>query len=129
MMRLIFSTVLFTSLLTLSAFTSTIDSLVRFDKTEHDFGQIQQGEPQTAHFQITNLSDEPMILTKVKGSCGCTATAFSNEPIAPGQSTEIEATYNAKVIGAFTKTVTVTTNLEPDPITLKIKGTVQARQS
>lgn len=129
MMRLIFSATLLISLLTLSAFTTKVDSVVKFDKTEHDFGQIQQGEPQTAYFQITNLSDEPMILTKVKGSCGCTATAFSDEPIAPGESTEIEATYNAKNVGAFTKTVTVTTNLEADPITLKIKGTVQPRQS
>ena len=109
------------------AFTPAITlELVKVDKMEHDFGQIAQGEPQTAVFTLTNQSQDPMIITRVKGSCGCTATAYEKEPIAPGTSTTIEATYNAKNLGQFTKTVTVQTNLSENPIILTIKGKVQA---
>ncbi len=104
--------------------TDDIGKLVKADKMEHDFGTIAQGQPQTTIFTLTNLSDQPMVLKKVKGSCGCTATSYSQDPIQPGESTEIEATYNAKAKGPFTKTVTVQTNLEEEPIILKIKGTV-----
>jgi len=109
------------------AFTnSNLPSKISIDKIEHDFGVIAQGTPKTATFTLTNESAVPMILTKVKGSCGCTATAYDKEPIAPGAKTEIEATYNAKSIGNFTKTVTVTTNLENEPIVLTIRGNVKS---
>ena len=97
---------------------------VEVDKTEHDFGVIAQGVPQTAIFKITNLSARPMLLKKVKGSCGCTATGYDREPIEPGAETEISATYNAERVGIFSKTVTVYTNLDDQPLILTIKGNV-----
>ena len=105
------------------AFTNP--TLLHFDKTEHDFGTIVQGVPRTVIFTLQNTSDQPLILKKVKGSCGCTATSHTQEPIAPGASTEIEATYNAKSIGSFRKTVSVYTNLQDEPFVLAIKGTVE----
>lgn len=104
------------------AFVSPV--LLHFDKMEHDFGTIAQGTPQKAVFTLENRSDQPLILKKVKGSCGCTATSHTQEPVAPGTSTEIEATYNAKSLGAFTKTVSVYTNLQEEPVVLTIKGIV-----
>ena len=101
-------------------------SLVKIDKMEHDFGVIEQGIPQKAIFTLTNEADTPLILKQVKGSCGCTATSYEKEPIAPGAETQIEATYNAKKLGSFTKTVTVHTNLNDDPIVLTIRGVVGA---
>ncbi|NND34774.1 MAG: DUF1573 domain-containing protein [Saprospiraceae bacterium] len=105
------------------AFTSPLP--VHFDKAEHDFGIIAQGIPQKAVFILKNTSDQPLILKRVKGSCGCTATSHTQEPIVPGASTEIEATYNAKSIGSFTKTISVHTNLQDEPFVLTIKGTVK----
>lgn len=99
---------------------------IKVDKMEHDFGTIEQGTPQKAVFTLTNEADVPLILKKVKGSCGCTATSYEKEPIAPGAQTEIEATYNAKNLGSFTKTVTVHTNLNDEPIVLTIRGVVGA---
>ena len=112
---------------TMLAFTNPLNmGKISFDKLTHDFGQIVQGVPQKVVFTITNQSDEPLILTKVKGSCGCTATAYSKEPISPGEKSEIEATYNAKSPGVFNKTITLQTNLEEEPRILKIQGEVVA---
>jgi hypothetical protein len=98
--------------------------LVSWDRTEYDFGKIEQGVPQSTIFTLTNLADAPMLLTKVKGSCGCTATDYEKGPIAPGKSTTIKATFNAKSVGTFSKTITVQTNLQDDPMILTIKGQV-----
>ncbi|MEM9917104.1 MAG: DUF1573 domain-containing protein [Bacteroidota bacterium] len=100
------------------------EAAISWDKMVHDFGTIPQGEPATAEFVLTNNSDTPLIITKVKGSCGCTATFHEDDPVAPGEQTIIKATYNAKKVGAFTKTVKVTTTLESLPIVLSIKGKV-----
>lgn len=99
-------------------------SMLTFDKMDHNFGQIAQGIPQVATFELTNNSEEALILTKVKGSCGCTATSYAKEPVAPGTTTLIEATYNAKNLGQFSKTVSVYTNLQEEPLVLTIRGKV-----
>lgn len=105
--------------------TTVVDeSSIKWDKMVHDFGKIPQNVPAEAQFEVTNSSDEPLIITNVKGSCGCTATRHDKEPIRPGESTIITATYNAKKEGTFNKTVTVQTNQHDNPITLKIKGLV-----
>ncbi len=99
---------------------------LKVDKMEHDFGSIEQGIPQSVTFKLTNNSESALLLTKVKGSCGCTATSYDREPIAPGETGKVTATYNAKKLGSFTKTVTVYTNLETEPLVLTITGKVEA---
>jgi hypothetical protein len=91
----------------------------------HNFGKIKQGEPVTATFTFTNTGDAPLVLTEVKGSCGCTATDYTKEALAPGKSGYVKATYNAASPGVFSKTVTVT-NSTGEVKLLIIKGEVIA---
>jgi hypothetical protein len=97
---------------------------LKWDKMEFDFGEIQQGIPAEAVFNLTNVSQEPLIIKKVKGSCGCTATNYTQEPVSPGESGEISATYDAKNLGVFKKTVTVYTNFDEKPTVLTLSGKV-----
>lgn len=99
-------------------------NLIKVSNYTIDLGELTQNIPAKAMFELTNESNEPMILKQVKGSCGCTATNYQKTPIDAGTSTIIEATYNAKKTGPFQKTVTVQTNLQEKPIILKIKGNV-----
>jgi hypothetical protein len=98
---------------------------VIWDKLEHDFGTIKQDVPAKAVFKLKNKTKLPLLLTTVQASCGCTATGYSKEPIKPGKSTEISATYNAHVKGPFTKTISVMTNLSTEQVILRIRGTVE----
>ncbi|MFH1160356.1 MAG: DUF1573 domain-containing protein [bacterium] len=95
-----------------------------FDKTTNDFGNIDQGIPKTAEFTLTNEGNEPLLISSAKASCGCTNLNYSQEPIMPKKSTKISATYNAAAPGPFTKTITVVTNADANPVVLWIKGTV-----
>ena len=90
----------------------------------HDFGKIKQGTPVTHEFIFTNKGKVPMVITNVAASCGCTTPDWTRDPIAPGGSGFIKATYNAAAPGAFNKTVTVTSNIENGFVQLFIKGEV-----
>ncbi|WP_431242658.1 DUF1573 domain-containing protein [Flavobacterium sp. P21] len=89
-----------------------------------DVGQIPQGTPKAIVYEFKNTGKTAVVITNVQGSCGCTATDYTKEPIQPGKTAKVTATYNAANKGAFTKTVTVTTSAETTPKVLTLKGTV-----
>jgi hypothetical protein len=91
-----------------------------------DVGNIPQNIPKPIVFEFKNTGKTTVLVTNVQGSCGCTATNYTKTPIEPGKSGTVTATYNAVNAGAFTKTVSVTTNVETAPKVLTIKGTVVA---
>lgn len=94
-------------------------------KTETiEVGEIPQGTPKAIQFTFVNNGKTDVIITNVKAACGCTATDYTKTPIKPGGTATVNATYNAAAKGAFTKSVTVTTNAEETPKVLTFKGTV-----
>jgi len=99
-----------------------------WDKTVSDFGEIEQGTPKEAQFTLTNEGKEPLLIQTAKAGCGCTNLKYSQEPVLPGKSTIVAATYNAAAMGQFTKSITVTTNADANPVGLIIKGTVIAKK-
>jgi len=98
--------------------------VAKWDKMVNDFGDITFNVPKTAEFTLTNAGKEPLIISSAKASCGCTNLKYASEPILPGKSAVVSATYNAASQGVFTKTVTVITNADPNPVVLQIKGNV-----
>lgn len=92
--------------------------------TTHNFGKIQQGKPVSHEFTFTNDGSSPLVISNVKGSCGCTVTNYTKEPIAPGKTGMVKATFNAAAAGSFNKSIRVTANVEGATETLYIKGEV-----
>jgi hypothetical protein len=97
----------------------------KWENTTHNFGKINQGKPVSHEFLFTNTGTIPLVISNVKGSCGCTVTNYTKEPIAPGKTGNVKATFNAAAMGAFNKSVRVTANVEGGMETLFIKGEVQ----
>lgn len=92
-----------------------------------EVGEIPQGTPKTIEFSFKNTGNKSVLITNVKPACGCTAADYTKEAVAPGKMGYVKATYNAAAAGAFTKTITVTTNAEETPKVLTFKGTVIAK--
>jgi len=109
------------------ATTENIDGpKIEFSEQEHNYGTLQKGGDGNCEFVFTNNGNEPLILSNVKASCGCTVPTWTKEPIMPGQKGSIKVRYNTNNIGAFTKTITVTSNAVDSPrIVLKIRGKVE----
>ena len=99
---------------------------ITFSEQEHNYGNIQKGGDGNCEFVFTNEGNEPLILSNVKASCGCTTPSWTKEPIMPGKTGSIKVRYNTNNIGSFNKTITVTSNAVNSPrIVLKIKGKVE----
>lgn len=99
-----------------------------FEAESHDFGTVPEGTQATYEFKFTNTGKEPLIISNVQASCGCTTPKWSNEPIAPGKVGTITAAYNSSGRpGPFTKSITVTSNAKSSPKVLTINGVVEAK--
>lgn len=84
---------------------------IEFEESSKDFGDIFQGDKVTHVFKFKNTGTEPLVLSNVITSCGCTATEWPREPIAPGATGEINATFNSKgKMGKQNKIITVVSN-------------------
>ncbi|MFC0602937.1 DUF1573 domain-containing protein [Winogradskyella pulchriflava] len=101
-------------------------AVIKFKTEVIDYGTVEQNSDGTRTFTFTNTGNAPLLITNVKTSCGCTVPSYSKAPIQPGDSGELEIKYNTKKLGAFTKTVTVTSNAEGGNKILKIKGNIVA---
>jgi hypothetical protein len=99
-------------------------AILKLTATSFDFGKIVVGKPVTHEFTFTNTGNIPLVISSVQASCGCTVASYSKEPVAPGATGFIKATYNAAKAGQFSKTVTVNTNTEEGTVLLTIKGEV-----
>ena len=102
--------------------------LLVFREETFDFGRVVEAEGPVMHeFIFTNNSGRPVKVLTVQASCGCTTPDWSKEPVAPGKTGFIQASYNpAGRPGYFNKSLTVTTDLDANPIILQIKGQVDA---
>ena len=100
--------------------------VITFEQVEHDFGKINEADGRvTTVFTFKNEGMEPLVLSNVRASCGCTTPKWTREPIEPGQTGEITVTYNPSGRpGRFTKTITVTSNATEGTKKLTIKGEV-----
>lgn len=98
---------------------------VEWEGIVHEFGEIVQGTPVTHTFKVVNTGTEPLNITNVKASCGCTATDYTKESIPPGGEGFVQARYNAAAAGVFNKSVTVTYNTAKQRELLRLKGNVK----
>lgn len=95
-----------------------------FVSEEIDYGKIEQHADGMRVFKFTNTGDAPIVISNAKGSCGCTVPTYPKNVILPGETGEINVKYATDRIGAFTKTVTLTSNATEASKVLRIKGEV-----
>jgi hypothetical protein len=101
----------------------SLKDFVEFERTTHDFGNVNAGSQAKFEFTFTNKSDKTLEITNVKPSCGCTAPSYSREPVPPGGQGSITAVYTAPSSAQpFSKSITVSTS--HGTFRLNIKGNV-----
>jgi len=97
---------------------------ITFEKTVHDYGTVAYNGDGKCEFKFTNTGKEPLILTNVRSSCGCTVPKWPREPILPGDSEVIHVEYKTNRIGSINKSVTVQSNASNNVVRLRIAGRV-----
>ncbi len=103
--------------------------IVSFDKSEYDFGTVNEGEIVETTFVLTNKGKSDLLILDAKATCGCTVPKWSKDPIKPGEKSEIQVRFNTSgKPNKQTKTVTLTTNTEKGIEMVKISGMVKPKK-
>lgn len=102
-------------------------AVISAETTSFDFGTIKEGDGKVSHtFEITNVGEMPLVITRVIASCGCTTPEWPKEPIAPGKKGEIKVTFDPSGRpGPFTKTISVYSNGKTGSYIMNIRGEVE----
>ncbi len=85
---------------------------LKFENETYDFGEIKEdgGYAETI-FNFVNGGDQPIKITGVRASCGCTTPGWTKEEIMPGDSGFVKARYNPRNRpGKFRKSLRVSSN-------------------
>lgn len=120
-MKFIYTLILFFAV----TLTASAQAKIQFDKTTVDFGKFSEKDAiQTCVFTFVNAGNQPLVLTNVVASCGCTTPTYTKTPIRPGEKGEIKVKYNGtgKFPGFFKKSITVRTNGSPEVTRLYVEG-------
>ena len=100
------------------------DDVVKVNTEKYSFGKIQQNVPVTYEFEITNISDKPIVIENATAGCGCTTPEVPKAPIAPKATAKLKVAYNAASIAPFDKEVYVKFAGIQEPKILRITGQV-----
>ena len=57
------------------------DAKIDFENINYDYGELAFGSDGICEFRFTNTGKEPLVLTSVKSSCGCTIPEWPKEPL------------------------------------------------
>ncbi|PLX98637.1 MAG: hypothetical protein C0623_11545 [Desulfuromonas sp.] len=85
--------VLFLSIALISTVSAT--PVLHAEQSTYDFGEVFQGDKVVHTFSFANAGDEPLLIDRVKSSCGCTAALLSSKKLAPGETGTIKATFDS----------------------------------
>ena len=98
-----------------------------FEMEQIDYGRIMQYADGNREFHFKNVGKQPLIISAVKASSGCTATDWPHDPVKPGASGTIRVRFDTGTVGYFQKSFAVISNSSHPTITLEIKGHVESK--
>jgi hypothetical protein len=105
--------------------TANAQAKFKFVTETIDYGTVAKGSDGVRVFEFTNVGDEPLVISDVKSTCGCTVPEKPEGPIGPGEKGQIKVKYDTKnKVGPIRKNITVYSNADEPVKLLKIKGEV-----
>ncbi len=96
----------------------------KFEKEVIDYGKVDLNSNGVREFSFTNVGKSPLVISKIKSSCGCTVPTKPTEPIMPGKTGKIGVKYATNRPGGFSKSITIFSNAAEKIKVLRIKGIV-----
>jgi len=98
--------------------------IIKLETKVVNYGDIARNSDGINVLKFTNVGKSPLIISNVKGSCGCTVPTWPKEPIMPDDEGEIQIKYATNRIGPFSKTITIVSNAVRSSIVIPVKGKV-----
>ncbi len=92
---------------------------------EHRFGVLRMDKPSTHAFVFRNTGEAPLLLQTVRTTCGCTAAAWTETPVEPGQTGSVRIDFEGYQRGHFRKKIRVFFDRQRQPEILWVEGEVR----
>jgi len=96
-----------------------------FKDTIHNFNTIWYMNEASHEFTFKNTGKLPLIIERVRSSCGCTVPTWEKSPVPPKGKGKITVKYDTKRIGQFQKSIKIYSNALNSPVILVIMGAVK----
>lgn len=105
---------------------SQIEKTLKFFPDKVDFGMIREENGKVSKIvKAVNISPDSTYIISSRTSCGCSAAEYSDQMLAPGDTTEVTITYDPlNRPGKFLKTAKFFTGKERIGNSIKLSGTV-----
>ncbi|MBL7764557.1 MAG: DUF1573 domain-containing protein [Chitinophagaceae bacterium] len=101
-------------------------TILEVPETNFNFGTIKEGDKVRHSYVVKNAGQNPMLISNVQTSCGCTAPSFPKEPILPGAQAEITLEFNsAGKAGAVQKNALIFANSDNAPFSISFEAQVE----
>lgn len=101
---------------------------MRFDRTRIETGAIGEDDgPKSFVFTWRNTGDKPLVITRVRTTCGCAVPTCGKRPVKPGETDSVTVTYHPKGHpGRFVRKIFIFTQLAGNAptATLELAGEV-----
>jgi hypothetical protein len=104
--------------------SGSAEASIEFEESVHDFGTLPYNGDGTYEFVFKNTGNVPLVLKNVRSSCGCTVPEWPKDPINKGEKGKIKVSYNTRIPGTFSKSISVFSNAGNKPVILTIKGKI-----
>lgn len=109
-----------------TATTKAAGPQIKFMEEKYDFGSIKQGDIVDHVFKFKNTGTQPLVISNIGVSCGCTTPDWTKEPVMPGKMGMVSAKFNsAGKMGMQTKVLTIESNSAAGAATVSLVGEVK----
>ncbi len=96
-----------------------------FKEEAYRFGEVQEGVVIKKYFSFMNSGTEPLVISDVRTSCGCTTAEVPKTPVEPGQSDSLLVQFDTKGRPGYnSKAITIVANTKPSTHHIFLKGNV-----
>lgn len=110
----------------LSTVSDTVPAKIKFIEKTVDLGTIFRGEVVESYFEYENIGGQPLIISDVSASCGCTSIVFDPGPLSPGKKQRIKVVFDSTgLINNQYKTLKVKSNTYPSETELILAAFVK----
>ena len=102
---------------------------IALDENTFVFGEVTEGAIVKHSFTFKNAGNQPLLISDVRTTCGCTVPEWNRSPIAPGASDKINVTFDTKEKqDAQVKKITIIANTFPAETELTLRGVVALKK-
>jgi Protein of unknown function (DUF1573) len=99
---------------------------ITMEETDFNFGSVNEGDVVKHTFKLKNVGNQPLLITDIRTTCGCTVPTWNKSPIAANANDQVEVKFDTKgKANEQVKKITIIANTFPAETELILRGMVQ----